>query len=553
MTYKFKQIGLFGLLGLTQTVFAQAALQPGDIERQVEPQRAIALPQVESKPGRISKPSDVVPGASTTQINAWAIEGNTVIETSELLDQLQYFTGVTLSMKQINEAAALIQQMYEDRGWLARIVLPKQDITNGTIKIQIIESRLGQIKVDAASTSLVDPDRVQAMVAAQHSLRDVFNSLQINRGLLLADDLNGVSVVGSLQPGDAEGTTDVLLKTTAEQPSIYEASFDNTNARAVGANRLFVSATRVSPFGTGESFSVQGLKSEGVDYARLGASAPLGNYGLKGTVFVTDMKYKIVTNDEQGRSQDVSGNVQIAGFDLSYPLIRSRDANLYMQGGAEKRKYQGYFSGQVNSHYHVHAAQLGLTGNRFDTFGGAGSNSFNVTFYQGVVTSDSVQVNANVAGQYSKVRWSFSRQQALLNSVSLYAAVQGQNTGNKQLDSSENISIGGVSGVRAYATGEGTGPQGQIANLELRWSVRSEWTITPFVDWGRVEKREQNPRSYNLKGAGVSATWTGQSGWMAKTTYAHRMGSNPNPTTTGNDQDGTLHKHRVWFSLNRTF
>lgn len=553
MNKKIVQASLYGLLGVAQTALAQTGFQPGDIERQVETQRSSPLPKVDSTPRQLNKPSSEASGVLTTHINAWQIQGNSVVTTDELLIQLQYFTGVKLSMKQINEAAALIQQVYEERGLLARIVLPKQDITNGVITIQIIESRLGQIKTDASSTSLVDLDRVAAVVSAQHTPADIFNSLNINRGLLLADDLNGVSVIGSLQSGAAEGTTDVVLKTTAEQPYIYEASVDNTNARAVGENRLFVSATMISPNGYGESFSVQGLKSQGVDYARLAASTPLGNRGLKGSIFISGMKYKIVTNDEKGLAQDISGNVQTAGFDLSYPLLRSRDANLYVLGAAENKKYHGDSLGQASSDYHINVTSIGLTGNHFDLLGGAGSNSYSLTLYQGTVTSDAVQVNANVAGAYSKVRWFFSRQQALMNSLNLYAAVQGQHTGSKPLDSAENMSLGGISGVRAYPTGEGTGPQGQIANLELRWSVSPEWTVTPFVDWGRVEKREQDPRSYSLKGTGLSATWTAQSGWVAKTTYARRMGNNPNPTTYGNDQDGSLRKDRIWFSLSRTF
>jgi len=51
----------------------------------------------------------------------------------------------------------------------------------------------------------------------------------------------------------------------------------------------------------------------------------------------------------------------------------------------------------------------------------------------------------------------------------------------------------------------------------------------------------------------VSVTWTGPDGWVAKATYARRMGSNPNPTDNSKDQDGSLRKDRLWVSLNRSF
>jgi hypothetical protein len=48
-------------------------------------------------------------------------------------------------------------------------------------------------------------------------------------------------------------------------------------------------------------------------------------------------------------------------------------------------------------------------------------------------------------------------------------------------------------------------------------------------------------------------TWTGPDGYVAKATYARRMGSNPNATDNGQDQDGSWRQDRVWVSLNRSF
>jgi hypothetical protein len=90
--------------------------------------------------------------------------------------------------------------------------------------------------------------------------------------------------------------------------------------------------------------------------------------------------------------------------------------------------------------------------------------------------------------------------------------------------------------------------------MEARWFVSPEWLVTPFVDYGHVEKRADAALpSYNLKGAGVSLTWIGAEGWLAKVTYAQRIGNNPNPLNVDKDQDGSLHKDRVWLSLTHAF
>jgi hypothetical protein len=49
-----------------------------------------------------------------------------------------------------------------------------------------------------------------------------------------------------------------------------------------------------------------------------------------------------------------------------------------------------------------------------------------------------------------------------------------------------------------------------------------------------------------LKGVGVSVGWTASFGLTVKATLAHRIGDNPNPTSTGTDQDGSLTKNRFW-------
>jgi hypothetical protein len=61
------------------------------------------------------------------------------------------------------------------------------------------------------------------------------------------------------------------------------------------------------------------------------------------------------------------------------------------------------------------------------------------------------------------------------------------------------------------------------------------------------------PNSYNLKGHGLSLAWLAHSRLNLTATWAHRNGSNPNPTTTGKDQDGSLDKNRWWFSASVAF
>jgi len=84
--------------------------------------------------------------------------------------------------------------------------------------------------------------------------------------------------------------------------------------------------------------------------------------------------------------------------------------------------------------------------------------------------------------------------------------------------------------------------------LELRWRINGNWVLSAFHDRGEVSNREGSP-SYALAGNGLSLAWQTSAGPMLRATLARRAGSNPNPTATGNDQDGSLQPDRLWLSM----
>jgi hypothetical protein len=61
------------------------------------------------------------------------------------------------------------------------------------------------------------------------------------------------------------------------------------------------------------------------------------------------------------------------------------------------------------------------------------------------------------------------------------------------------------------------------------------------------------PNADDLKGVGVSLGWQAKFGLSLKATYTHRLGSNPDPTSTGDDQDGSHIDNRVWLQASIPF
>jgi hypothetical protein len=47
----------------------------------------------------------------------------------------------------------------------------------------------------------------------------------------------------------------------------------------------------------------------------------------------------------------------------------------------------------------------------------------------------------------------------------------------------------------------------------------------------------------------LALAWQSNSGLSLKGTWARRIGDNPNLTTAGNDQDGSLVTDRIWLTV----
>ena len=107
---------------------------------------------------------------------------------------------------------------------------------------------------------------------------------------------------------------------------------------------------------------------------------------------------------------------------------------------------------------------------------------------------------------------------------------------------------------------EAGGSEGKLVSLELRWRLPEGFSLTGFFDYGQVTVNRNNNftgasalNSLSLRGAGMTLARYSASGFGIKGTLAQRIGNNPNPTATGNDQDGSLIKNRVWLSASLPF
>jgi hemolysin activation/secretion protein len=540
---------------------AQTVPDAGTVLQQIQQDRHPALPP-KSAPLFLPPPPMESMGGATVTVTTFKFAGNTLLTSKKLTQVVARFVGRPLSFTDLQNAAIAVANAYRHAGWVVKAYLPQQDITGGTVTIQIIEAKFGAVRIDG-STQRASDERLKRIVDASQRPGTPVSADSLDRALLLIGDLPGVIATGSLSEGANQGETDLVVAVKDGPKVTGEVTADNEGARYTGAARITVNASLNAPLGIGDRADTVLLHTQGSDYQRLAYSLPVGSEGWRVGVNGSHLTYEIVTPGFG--ALDAHGNSSTVGLEASYPVIRTRLANLYLALNLDDKRFDNLSSGQTATRYSIQGASVGLYGNVFDELGGGGDNTAAITLAQGHVDLSGSPNEAadaattDTAGNFEKLNLSVSRQQRLTDRVSLYASLAGQ-LASKNLDSSEKFYLGGFNGVRAYPADEGGGTEGALANLEARVRLPLNFAAVGFFDYGTVHFNRDNdypgaafPNTDTLKGAGVSLAWTANFGLNVKATAARRIGRNPDPTSTGDDQDGSLITNRLWLQISMPF
>jgi len=555
MRRSYKHIGLL-LAALSTTLIqtqAQAQTVPdaGSLRQQIERDRIPPLPG-KAAPERPATPEPMQPSAGVSiTVKQFRFAGNTLLSSAQLTPVLAGYLNRPLDFTQLEAAAAEIANTYRSAGWLVRVFLPKQDVTDGVLTLHIVEAFFSGASLDGPEPRRARFAQVQRLFQAQQAIGQAVNTTALDRALLLADDLPGVAVAGNLVAGQKDGETGIMLKLSDEALATGDASLENNGSRSTGSERLSANFYLNSPLGLGDQLIANLTHTEGSDYVRASFTAPLGSDGWRAGGSVSYLRYRLVA--PEFAALNGLGDSDNLGLEANYPLIRSRSRNLYVNLNFDHKSFHNESNAAVQSDYTSDSASVGLSGNAFDALGGGGASSASLALVAGQIALGHLDIGENPAreGSFGKLRYALSRQQIISRELSLYATLSGQHA-DSTLDSSEKLTLGGSSGVRAYPSGEGSGSSGQLATLELRQRLPQGFSVVGFYDWGRVSNRDDSP-SYSLQGAGLGLNWQTAIGATFKATWARRIGDNPNPSATGSDQDGSFTRNRWWLAASMPF
>ena len=517
----------------------------------------------------------------------WKITGATLIPEAELKDSIRDYVGRELDVNGLSEAAQKVAMYYRLQGYMVRTWLPPQDIRDGVVEIKVVEGVLGDVTVNDAQT-VIPVEMAQGTILAAQPQGQTLRVDNLERGVLLLNDLPGVSATPTLKSGSKPGTTDVDLKLESRPLVSGMLDYANAGVNSVGEHQFGGSLFINNAAGIGDQGTLRIQGGSGNVYGRVTYSLPVGYSGWRVGVAGSSMYY--VLGDVPGgqfRRLNQDGDAWVGGIFTSYPVLRTGSANFYSLAGFDTRRYHNVQApnGVVNvlSDKTINVGYVGMQGDLRDAWLGGGFNNgsfylsagdLDLTGNQGYQSLD--QRTARTAGSYQKFTLTLSRLQKVSDYFNFWANFAGQ-MATKNLDSSEKFSLGGPYGVRAYPVNEALADEGYLMNFELRYDVcRQFGCIDPFdtvqlvgfIDHGGVTLHNSlwtgwnaasggsnvgGPNNYSLSGGGFGINWIKPGDFAVKLTVAQRIGTNPHRNANGTDVDGTYNTPQFWAQLSKFF
>lgn len=440
-----------------------------------------------------SEPKPTEPSSSDVLIDVkgFNVTGISFITKEEAQEALRSFKNASLTLKQINEAGNAIVNLYKKKGRIARAIVPPQQIKDGIVEIKIIEGRIGSIIINPAFEQ--DPPRlsnkvIKSFISHYNQEGELINLDGLERSISLVNEIPGVNAEVTLAAGQDDGKTNIELK--VDELARVRGSVDITNygSASTGYEQVVANINLNDVYGIGDSGSINVIKSQGSVFGQVRYFVPVKADGLRVGLGASAVYYDTLQKFSSTLS---NGQSHTLGFYSSYALERKARSNKTLNFNIEQRDFLNYTESVQASKYNIKSASLGLQGNQYlgDTVW-----LWSVTGLYGHLRIDDPlqlqydQLTAKTYGYYGKVSFfSLLTKPLPIAKTNITLTLNGQ-LATKNLNSAEQIYLGGPYGVRAYPISQGGGSQGVTASAEINHTFANNLEIGVFLDGALIEQ-----------------------------------------------------------------
>lgn len=487
-----------GVVFSSQPVWSQAVPQlppsvdPGSIQqRSLETERRLreererrpeGAPSIDRE-GLEAAPARAAPSGGRFLLKRIDFTKSELLSEQTLRELAAGLEGREVTLAQVQEVVDRINAIYRERGVpTAQAVLPAQEVSDGVLKIKLVEGRVGQILIEGnASTS--DGFILSRVGQTRGELADVG---ELERSMMRFNRSQDVQLRAELKPGAKFGETDVAL--TAMEPPRHEMRMfaDTSGSYATGVYRLGAFYQNRSLLGFRDSLSASLVAADGGGHEGRAVtySFPVGTLGTR----LTLSWFEDHTRIHKGpfAALRIRGESTAWTALLRHPLLIGKNYQLDVLGGAKKRKTESWIEGRKFQSTDIEDVSAGVDGQWWETD----------RIWTGSLTyssGDADPIDDVVSESFNIWRGSVRRVQEFAGGWSIHTNAAFQYTRDENLTSSEQFLIGGEGSVRGYQTGLFSGDKGVIASIELHHPLPQPPVVAVktsgflFLDYGATE------------------------------------------------------------------
>ncbi len=495
---------------------------------------ALAEPAPQSPSQTLPEPEMKAPSQASFRLEAVEFVGNARIVDAELQALAADKIGQDVTLADLEEIAKRVTKLYAERGYfLAQAVVPVQEVQAGRVSISVVEGMLGNVDIDVAADAPISAERVKKTLAPLQP-GQALNGPRYERVMLLLSDLPGIRPQSAIQTGTAAGSTDLTVRVVKGDRLAFALEGDNHGTPESGRIRVGGTMRWASPTGRGDNLDLRLLVAEGAHtaFGRLAYETPVGYSGLRIGAGIARVQYEL---GGAFSALDATGTADIVDVSATYPVIRQRATNLFLRGALDHKDLTDEFEAiGFEAEKRVRGASLGWAFEHRDRLFGGGYSSVNGVLYRGDLDIrdplseffDQSTFGRRTEGHFTKLTVQATRLQSLAPKLSLFLGVGVQRT-SRNLDPSEQLSLGGPRAVRAYSTNEALVDEGYIANLELRYAATER--LTPYVFYDAAHGAFDHDRrafidtnGVSLRGYGLGLSWSKPGNYSLNATLAWR-------------------------------
>ncbi|MCM1338740.1 MAG: BamA/TamA family outer membrane protein [Muribaculaceae bacterium] len=265
-------------------------------------------------------------GSKGVYVNSIEVSPSEILTREEINNVIGQYVGRNVFMTDIQAAINALNNLYAEKGFVtARAYLPEQTVSNGNIRIELIESKIGDVTVlnNKYTTDKYILNRIPEKSG------QLFDIVSLEQDVL---DFNryhdGVNLAANLKAGTQPGTTDIELTAQETFPFHLIGMMDNAGRRSTGQLRGGPALVADSLFHRRDQMSVGSYFSRGAVSPFFDYSVPVnkkdGRVGF--SYSSTFAKVKHFDNPFLG---DILGN-RLKSFSYIYslyydqPIVRKR-------------------------------------------------------------------------------------------------------------------------------------------------------------------------------------------------------------------------------------